>query len=101
MTHANDNSYPLSADARPLNSRYSDVSRVLTRVLALNLAVAFVKLFVGYTTGAVSIVSDGFQSLTDSAANVIGQDVTYPQENSVNCRPGLHFQSIGPMRNSC
>ena len=30
------------------------------------------KLFVGYTTGAVSIVSDGFQSLTDSAANVIG-----------------------------
>lgn len=30
------------------------------------------KLFLGYTTGAVSIVSDGFQSLTDSAANVIG-----------------------------
>lgn len=38
----------------------------------LNLAVAFVKLFLGYTTGAVSIVSDGFQSLTDSASNVIG-----------------------------
>jgi cation diffusion facilitator family transporter len=31
-----------------------------------------VKLFLGYTTGAVSIVSDGFQSLTDSAANIIG-----------------------------
>jgi cation diffusion facilitator family transporter len=31
-----------------------------------------VKLFLGYTTGAVSIVSDGFQSLADSAANVIG-----------------------------
>jgi cation diffusion facilitator family transporter len=53
-------------------SRNQAVARVLARVLVLNLAVAFVKLFVGYTTGAVSIVSDGFQSLTDSAANVIG-----------------------------
>src|SRR5205085_4288772 len=43
-----------------------------TRVLVLNLAVACVKLFLGYTTGAVSIVSDGFQSLTDSASNIIG-----------------------------
>jgi cation diffusion facilitator family transporter len=48
------------------------VARVLTRVLVLNLAIACVKLFLGYATGAVSIVSDGFQSLTDSAANVIG-----------------------------
>jgi cation diffusion facilitator family transporter len=31
-----------------------------------------VKLVLGYATGAVSIVSDGFQSLTDSASNVIG-----------------------------
>ena len=30
------------------------------------------KLVLGYATGAVSIVSDGFQSLTDSASNVIG-----------------------------
>jgi cation diffusion facilitator family transporter len=55
-----------------LPTRHQGVARVLTRVLILNLAVAFVKLFVGYATGAVSIVSDGFQSLTDSAANVIG-----------------------------
>jgi len=55
-----------------LPSRNQAVARVLARVLVLNLAVAFVKLFLGYTTGAVSIVSDGFQSLTDSAANVIG-----------------------------
>jgi cation diffusion facilitator family transporter len=45
---------------------------VLARVLVLNVAVAVVKLVLGYTTGAVSIVSDGFQSLTDSASNVIG-----------------------------
>jgi len=55
-----------------LPNRHQAVARVLARVLVLNLAIAFVKLFVGYTTGAVSIVSDGFQSLTDSAANIIG-----------------------------
>src|SRR5258708_31703328 len=56
----------------PHPRRHQAVTRVLTRVLVLNLAIACVKLFLGYATGAVSIVSDGFQSLTDSAANVIG-----------------------------
>jgi cation diffusion facilitator family transporter len=42
------------------------------RVLLLNLAVAAAKLVLGYATGAVSIVSDGFHSLTDSTSNIIG-----------------------------
>ena len=33
---------------------------------------AFAKLLLGYSTGAVSVVSDGYHSLTDSASNVIG-----------------------------
>ena len=41
-------------------------------MLFLNLAVAGAKLGFGYSTGAVSMVSDGFHSLTDSASNVIG-----------------------------
>ena len=45
---------------------------MLARVLVLNLTVAAAKLILGYTTGAVSIVSDGFHSLTDSASNIIG-----------------------------
>jgi len=45
---------------------------VLLRVLVLNLAVASAKLAFGYATGAVSIISDGFHSLTDSASNVMG-----------------------------
>jgi len=45
---------------------------VLVRVLVLNLAVAAAKLLLGYATGAVSIVSDGFHSLTDSTSNIIG-----------------------------
>jgi cation diffusion facilitator family transporter len=51
--------------------RYDAVVRVLYRVLFLNLAVAIVKIALGYATGAVSILSDGFHSLTDSASNVV------------------------------
>jgi cation diffusion facilitator family transporter len=53
-------------------SRTADVSRVLTRVLVLNLIVATAKILYGYSSGAVSILSDGFHSLTDSASNVVG-----------------------------
>ena len=51
--------------------RYSEVSTVLTRVLVLNLVVATAKIAFGYASGAISILSDGFHSLTDSAANVV------------------------------
>ena len=51
--------------------RYREVARVLWGILFLNLAVAAVKIVLGYSTGAVSIVSDGFHSLTDSASNVV------------------------------
>jgi cation diffusion facilitator family transporter len=52
-------------------ARYDAVVGVLYRVLFLNLAVAIVKIVLGYMTGAVSILSDGFHSLTDSASNVV------------------------------
>lgn len=55
----------------PAPDRYPQVVRVLYLVLGLNLAVALVKIVLGYTTGAVSILSDGFHSLTDSASNVV------------------------------
>jgi cation diffusion facilitator family transporter len=51
--------------------RYTAVVRVLNRVLVLNLAVAFAKIALGSYTGAVSILTDGFHSLTDSASNVV------------------------------
>ncbi len=56
----------------PAPTRYSDVARVLLRVLVLNLAVAAAKIAFGYASGAISILSDGFHSLTDGAANVVG-----------------------------
>jgi cation diffusion facilitator family transporter len=48
------------------------VARVLTRVLLLNLGVAVAKIAFGYVSGAVSILSDGFHSLTDTGSNVVG-----------------------------
>jgi cation diffusion facilitator family transporter len=57
--------------AGPGAERYSAVVRVLGRVLVLNLAVAIAKIVLGYSSGAVSILSDGFHSLTDSASNVV------------------------------
>jgi cation diffusion facilitator family transporter len=52
-------------------TRARQVSRVLVVVLVLNLAVAAAKILLGYATGAISILSDGFHSLTDGASNVV------------------------------
>jgi cation diffusion facilitator family transporter len=51
--------------------RYAAVARVLFKVLFLNLAVAAAKIALGLATGAVSVLSDGFHSLTDGASNTV------------------------------
>jgi len=48
------------------------VRRVLAVTLVLNLAVAGAKLVVGSLIHSISMVADGFHSLTDSASNVVG-----------------------------
>jgi cation diffusion facilitator family transporter len=52
-------------------TRASEVSAVLYRVFFLNFAVAAAKIALGFTSGAVSILSDGFHSLTDTASNIV------------------------------
>lgn len=51
--------------------RYRAVVRVLVQVFVLNVAVAAAKIGYGYMSGAVSILSDGFHSLSDSLSNVV------------------------------
>lgn len=51
--------------------RYAQVFRVLAQILALNLIVAVAKIALGYASGAVSVLSDGFHSLTDGASNIV------------------------------
>ncbi len=60
-----------AARAGVLTNRAADVSAVLYRVLFLNLFVAAAKIALGLQTGAVSVMSDGFHSLTDTASNVV------------------------------
>jgi len=60
------------ASRESLLTRASEVSAVLYRVLFLNLIVAAAKIALGMSTGAVSVLSDGYHSLTDTASNVVG-----------------------------
>lgn len=55
-----------------MRDRAAEVTTVLNRVLILNFVVAAAKIFLGLATGAVSVLSDGFHSLTDTASNVVG-----------------------------
>jgi cation diffusion facilitator family transporter len=55
-----------------VKTRGAEVTTVLYRVLFLNFVVAAAKIALGLTTGAVSVLSDGFHSLTDTASNVVG-----------------------------
>jgi cation diffusion facilitator family transporter len=52
-------------------SRYAEVRRVLVFILFTNLAVALAKIIYGQLSGSISILSDGFHSLTDAASNVV------------------------------
>jgi len=53
-------------------AKAASVKRVLAGVLVLNVAVACAKLLVGGLIHSISMVADGFHSLTDSASNVVG-----------------------------
>lgn len=52
--------------------RSREIRRILIVVLALNLLVAGAKLGFGYLSGSVAMTADGFNSLLDGFANVIG-----------------------------
>lgn len=53
------------------DSRESEVRRLLVLILFLNLGVALAKIAFGQISGSISILSDGFHSLTDGASNVV------------------------------
>lgn len=61
-----------SAERADAARRLGFASRVLVGVLVLNLVVAAAKMIYGASSGAVSMVADGFHSLFDGASNVVG-----------------------------
>ncbi len=56
----------------PADDRNGQIRRILAVVLLLNLLVAGVKLGYGSVSGSVAMTADGFNSLMDGFANVIG-----------------------------
>ena len=54
------------------NNHHRQIKIVLWQVLLLNLLVAGAKIAVGAMTGAISMIADGFHSVTDASSNVIG-----------------------------
>ena len=70
LTHASHPHLPPAALAG--TARFAQITSVLRRVLVLNLAVAAAKIALGLATGAISILSDGLHSATDSASNIVG-----------------------------
>lgn len=51
---------------------YKNIKRILKIILVLNLIVAAVKIFYGYQSDILSITADGFDSLFDAIANIVG-----------------------------
>lgn len=51
---------------------YARIRWVLLYTLGLNLLVTAVKLAIGFLSGSLSVVADGFDSLLNSAANIVG-----------------------------
>lgn len=51
---------------------FAAIRRVLLITMGLNLLATVAKLTVGYWTGSISLIADGFDSVFDSASNVVG-----------------------------
>ncbi|NJN44395.1 MAG: cation-efflux pump [Anaerolineae bacterium] len=54
------------------DTHYVHVRRVLWQVLLANLSVTILKIILGFLTGALAIIADGFHSLVDTSSNLIG-----------------------------
>jgi len=53
-------------------TRTQTIQRVLWIILALNSVITIIKLAIGFATGALSVIADGFHSVIDSSSNIIG-----------------------------
>jgi cation diffusion facilitator family transporter len=53
-------------------ARLQKVKKVLFYTLFLNIAVAVAKIFYGYSTDSISMLSDGYHSFFDGTSNIIG-----------------------------
>lgn len=62
----------MEQQAQNTSKDYNAIRRVLLQVLVANLAITVLKIAVGFVTGTLAIIADGFHSLVDSSSNLIG-----------------------------
>jgi len=74
------------------NGRNAAVRRTLWIVLFLNLAVTALKIALGLTTGALSVVADGFHSLVDASSNLISLAMLRLAERSADEKHPYGYQ---------
>ncbi|MBX2859774.1 MAG: cation diffusion facilitator family transporter [Vampirovibrio sp.] len=55
-----------------MSNRIQQAQNVLRITLVLNLVVALAKLMLGFATNMLSLIADGFHSLLDASANIVG-----------------------------
>ncbi len=72
--------------------RGNQIRQILSVVLALNLTVAGAKLGYGFVSGSVAMSADGFHSLLDGFANVVGIVGASPRRHSTT-RPASMARS--------
>ncbi|HEX2282885.1 MAG TPA: cation diffusion facilitator family transporter [Thermomicrobiales bacterium] len=75
MSHEAEGSSALNSEAdagRDSSGRGNQIRHILSVVLALNILVAGAKLGYGFFSGSVAMFADGFHSLLDGFANVVG-----------------------------
>ena len=86
-----------------LSERRTGATGVLSAVLVLNLSVAIAKLVTGTMTASIAILADGYHSLFDSLATVVGilgvtaasrpPDADHPPPRSPGDDPPSHQMS--------
>lgn len=79
---------------------FQKVKKILIITLLLNWLAAIVKILVGFSTGAISVLADGFHSLFDGASNILGLIGVKISEKPVdNCHPYGHrkFEAVAAL----
>jgi cation diffusion facilitator family transporter len=90
----------MSIDVDPKSKTLKAVQQVFILTLGFNLLVAGSKLVWGYQTNTLSIIADGFHSLLDAVANVVGiVGVNYSSKPADHDHPYGHrkFEAIASM----
>jgi cation diffusion facilitator family transporter len=65
-------SYNSITEVSDLLQKFRKIQRVLVYILIINIVISLTKIIYGTSTGALSMIADGYHSLFDGVSNIIG-----------------------------